>query len=76
MNQLSPIRHLYDHLIPSLANIAPERAGELQKLLDNHEVTFVIDDQSKDMVFFADHADNSITIGLKALERSWARAYA
>jgi len=76
VNHRSPIQHLYKHLIPSQANIAPEKAMELQQLLDKYKITFVIDDQSKDMVFFADHADNSITIGLKALERLWARAYA
>jgi len=75
MNQQNPIGHLYKHLIPSLANIAPEKAKELQELLDKNKITFVIDDRSKDMVFFANPADNSITIGLNALERLWARAY-
>jgi hypothetical protein len=76
MNRLSPIQHLYKHLIPALGNIALEKAKELQGLLDEHKITFVFDEQSKEMVFFANHADNSITIGLYALERLWARAYA
>jgi hypothetical protein len=76
VNQPSPIQYLYLHIIPSLANIAPEKAKELQQLLDQHKISFVVDDKSMDRLFFADPADNSITIGLRALERLWARAYA
>lgn len=72
----SPIDHLVRHLIPSLANIAPEKAGELQGLLTEFGVVFDFDDETPAMVFEADHADHSITLGLRALERLWARAYA
>ncbi len=73
---MSPINHLYRHLVPSLANVAPERATELQQLLDKHHITFIIDDKSPGMIFFACHRDKTITIGLRALERLWARAFA
>lgn len=72
----SPLEHLYRFIVPSLERVAPERARELQHLIDELEVTFVFDDISPKMVFKSDHADNSIKIGLRALERLWVRAYA
>ena len=71
MNEQSPIQHLYRHLIPSLANVAREKANQIQELLDKNGITFEIDDESKEMVFFANHEDKTITFGLRGLERSW-----
>jgi hypothetical protein len=73
---MSPIDQLYQHLIPALVNVAPERAAELQQLLDKHHITFVFDDKSPDMIFFACARDKTITMGLRALERLWAQAFA
>jgi hypothetical protein len=72
----SPLEHLYPHIIPALARVAPERARELQRLIDELGVTFVFDDKSPNMVFKSNHANNSIKIGLRALERFWVRANA
>lgn len=72
----SPLEHLYPYIIPSLARVAPERARELQRLIDELGVTFDFDDTSPKMVFKSNHANNSIKIGLRALERLWIRAYA
>jgi len=72
----SPLEHLYPYILPSLARVAPERASQLQRLVDELGVTFVFDDTSPKMVFKSDHANNSIKIGLRALERLWVRAYA
>ncbi|MGC3971633.1 MAG: phage exclusion protein Lit family protein [Pirellulales bacterium] len=72
----SPIKHLYKYLIPSMERISPEKAKDLQRLIDEYKVTFVIDGDSPDMVFEANHATKTITLGLRALERLWAQAYA
>ncbi len=72
----SPISYLLRHLVPSLENVAPERAGELQRLIDEFGITFVFDDETPRMVFSADHAARTVTLGLQAIERLWARAYA
>jgi len=53
----SPLEHLYPHIIPALARVAPERARELQGLIDQLGVTFVFDDKSPKMVFKSDHAN-------------------
>ena len=59
-----------------LSQHLPEKANQIQELLDKNGITFEIDDESKDMVFFANHEDKTITFGLRALESLWARAYA
>lgn len=76
MPENSPIEYLHKYLISSLERIAPEKARQLQHLLDHHRITFIIDDQHLKRVAFADHADNTITIGVRALERLWARGFA
>jgi len=73
---MSPIEHLSCHLIQSLAKVAPEKAAELQELLDKHHIRFILDKQSPYMVFAACHQTKTITVGLLALERLWARAFA
>jgi hypothetical protein len=72
----SPLEHLYPYILPALARVAPERARELQRLVDELGIRFQYDDTSSKMVLKANHATNTITIGLRALQRLWVRAYA
>lgn len=72
----SPIDHLIQHLIPSIANIAPEKFSEVQDIISKLGVVFVFDNQATQMMFSGVKSDKTITIGLKALERLWVRAYA
>lgn len=72
----TPLEHLYPYILPALERVAPEKAREIQRLVKELGIRFVFDDTSPNMVFKSDHADNTIKIGLRALERLWVRAYA
>src|SRR5271157_2054577 len=43
---VTPLQPLLNHLIGSLGNVAPEKAAELQSLLDSHGISFTIEDRS------------------------------
>lgn len=72
----SPIAHLVTNLLNSVERVAPEKASELEQLITDSNITFEIDTDSVQKVFFASPTTSTITFGLRSLELLWARAFA
>ena len=71
----SPIHILLDHFFASLAAIAPEKADDLKREIEDHGVSFVIEDTEKPFFFFTNPKTKTITAGVGCLGRLWATAY-
>jgi hypothetical protein len=72
----SSFQHLISNLLNSIDRVAPEKAIVLRQLIHDNGITFEIDRNSLDLVFFASSATSTITFGLRSLELLWARAFA
>lgn len=72
---VNPIHILLDHFFPSLEKIAPEKAADLRRVMDEHRVTFKIEDREDSFFFFANPSEKTITAGVGSMGRLWATAY-
>ena len=66
---ISPTTHYINHL----RCLVPERSAELDALLHKLTgLTFIDDEQTEELSFWADSARRTVSIGQKALRRLWA----
>jgi hypothetical protein len=69
-----PIDPLIRHLFPSLRTIAPEKANELEEIIQRHNLELKIEDTEESFFFTANPQAGKIKAGNGALCRLWAIA--
>ena len=75
----TPLRPILDQILAYPTAVAPDSAPEIQALIKKHSLRFELDVQTADFRFEANSggiASARITVGLGALERTWAAAFA
>jgi len=71
----NPIHILLDHFFASLAGIAPEKAEELRKQIEEGGISFVVEETEEPFFFRAHPHKRTITAGVGCLGRLWATAF-
>lgn len=72
----SPLAELLDEVGIAAFELAPERAGELERLSKKHGIDVFVDWGVEQFWFSCNPQTGRITLGLAALERLWAYSYA
>jgi hypothetical protein len=63
-------------LIESIAHVAPEKANELEQLIQSNNILIEIDTTPVEVGFHVSPEKSTITFGLHSLELLWVRAFA
>jgi hypothetical protein len=59
-----------------LVAVAPEKSQEVLRYVEDHHVTFAVDESSDRILFQANGRNQRIVVGLRCIARLWASAFA